>query len=269
MKSLFWIAKTEARQNKWHFIFISLISLLLGISFCFIRQAHQRIASLAIHELWNADLVILPKGITLNDFREELLTATSSAFLPEAMFDTTMGLAENKFSLTAVLALTDEKGPKVLTKSNFSQIGIDWLKGHQSILPWQEQSTYSTAEWGNKVISGFFASGTEPMMKNLKDLVDRKTVGQAIFIKKQQAHDEKMQSELHSALLSYSSLVFFLALIALTSLFIWIKVRLQNSFSVFEEMGFPPITQKKILALLLIGTCFIPIVFGVTIGLSQ
>jgi hypothetical protein len=269
MKSLLWIAKTEVVQNKWHFIFISLISLLLGISFCYLRQAHQRIASLAIHETWNADLVVLPKGVSLNDFRDELLTGTSSAFLPEAMFDTTMGLAENKFSLTAVLSLTDDKGPRVLTKSNFSQIGIDWLKGRQNILPWQEQTTYSTTEWGYKVISGFFASGTEQMMKNLKDLVDRKTVGQALFIKRQQAHDEKIQSELQAALVSYSSLVFFLSLISMTSLFVWVKVRLQNSFSVFEELGLPRLTQRKILALLLIATCFIPAMLGVALGLSQ
>ncbi len=269
MKSLFWITKTEVLQNKWHFVFISLVSLLLGISFCYLQKAHQKITNLTIHESWNADLVVLPKGISLDDFREELLTGSSSAFLPEAMFDTTMGLAENKFSLTAVLALTDEKGSRVLTKSNFSLIGIDWLKGRQNIVPWQEQTTYATTEWGYKVISGFFASGTEVMMKNLKDLVDRKTVGQAIFIKRQQAHDEKIQSELHSALISYSSLVFFLAVIALTSLLVWIKVRLQNSFSVLDELGLPLLAKRKILICLLIVTCFIPVLLGVAIGLSQ
>lgn len=266
MKPLFWIVQTEARQNKWHFVFMALISTLLGISFCYMLKAHQQIASLTIHENWNADLVILPKGITLNDFREELLTATTSAFLPEAMFDTTMGLAENKFSLTAVLALTDNKGSRVLTKSNFNPIGISWLNNRQNILPWQEQNTYSTTEWGYKVISGFFASGPEVMMKNLKDLVDKKTVGQAIYIKTQQAHDEKIQAALQSALATYGGLMALLACVALTSLLFWLKSRLQNSFSVFQEIGFSASVQRQVLITLASTTCLLPLLLGIFVG---
>ncbi len=132
------ILKTEIKQGRWNFFLITLISFLLGISVHLAARAQKKISDIAIKEVWNADLAVLPKGVNLEDFRKELMAADTTDFLPEALFETTVGLSNGQFRLSAVLALTDPDGPRVMQKG--ADIGIDWLKGRQKISAWQPQS---------------------------------------------------------------------------------------------------------------------------------
>jgi hypothetical protein len=79
MNSQFWIVKTEVRQNLPHFLLMALVALIFGYSIGLGYQAYQKISSLSVHENWNADVVVLPKGLTLEDLHQELLTGTSKA----------------------------------------------------------------------------------------------------------------------------------------------------------------------------------------------
>ena len=86
MKKAVWILKKEISQNRGYFILLSSVSLLLGILLHYGFNSYNRIAALAVHENWDADIVVLPKGIGLQDLRQELLSGKSKAFLPEALF---------------------------------------------------------------------------------------------------------------------------------------------------------------------------------------
>ena len=257
MKALTWIVQTELKQSRLHFVLMTLVSLIFGFTINLGFKAQQRVASLAVKEVWNADLVILPKGLSLEDLRQELLSGSSKSFLPEAIFDTTFSMAQNQFRLGAVLALP---GDGVLTRGD--KIGIQWLDGRQKIGDWKEQNIYRTAEWGNKVISAFFASGPEGAMKSLKDLIDRKTVAQAIWIKEQTERDQAVQKELLAALWTVS-FVFLILIVLLTMLsWFWLKIRLSNSFKVFSEIGITTSIEFKIISCIVFIFILIPIVVG-------
>lgn len=263
MKSIFWILKIEFFQNKFHFYLIFLIAFLLGVSGILSLQAERKISELAIHDQWDADMVVLPKGVTLNDFRSEILSAKTTEFLPEAMFDTTVSMANKAFKLTAVLALTDEKSSRILVKGNSDIIGLSWLGNRQNIVPWEEQHQYKTPEWENKVLTGFFAAGPKIMMKNFKELIDKRTVGQAIDIKLQKEHDEKVQSQLEQALVVYSGTLILLIFLSFISLLLLLKIRISNSLNILEELGFSQFQISQLLLSLFIFSVISPLVLGV------
>ena len=262
MKSVSWLLQTELKQSKIHFLLIAALSVLLGFALTLTGKAEKKISDLSHQDLWNADMVVLPKGITLGDFREELLSGRSTAFLPEAMFDTTVSMAKGQFPLTAVLAITDGDGPRVQFKAEGIRLGLDWLADRQKISPWAEQMRYRTPEWENKVISGFFASGTREEMLSLKELVDKRTVGQALFIKEQQEHDREQQAQIHKALIVFSGLLILLTILAFVSLVLWLKHRLVNTLNVFLELGFPTSVGNQLLAGLILISVLAPFALG-------
>lgn len=266
MKNLGWLIQTELKQNKFHFVLAACISLLLGVSASLTMSANQRIAALVIPVQWHADLVVVPKGISLRDFERELLNGESSAFLPEALFDTTVGLAKGQFSLTAVLAIHDSSGPHLQIKSNGDPIGVNWLKGRTRIENWSDQNIYETPEWGHKLITGFIAAGSFQEMEELKKLINSKTVAQAIVLSEQQSRDEENQSELQTALYIYTGILVSLIVLSLSSLFLWVRVRLSNTLLVLDESGF----EKQAMILLIVGLIVIvnvaPMFIGVILG---
>lgn len=260
MKSALLILRTEVKQGRWNFVLVTLISFLLGVSVHLAVRAQQKISDIAIREIWNADLAILPKGVNLEDFRKELISAHTTDFIPEALFDTTVGLSEGQFRLSAVLALTDTDGSRIMQKG--ADIGLDWLKDRQKITPWQPQTVYQTPEWGNKLLSGFFASGPVAAMQNLKQLIDKKTVAQAIWIQKQQEQNDRTQDELKLALAVFSGVLLLMAVLSFTSILIWLKIRLSNTFKVMDEIGFRTDAQWTVLAGMVILFALIPAFVG-------
>ena len=262
MKKSLWILKTELTQNKLHFILIALIALALGIGVRLGILAERRVSELTTGVGWNADLVVLPKGISLADLKEELLTHQTRAFLPEALFDTTLEMAKGQFRATAVIAITDESGPHLFVKNSDEIIGLGWIKESAFIKNWQVQSKYSTPEWSNKVIAAFFASGPRIAMNKLKELIDKRTVGQAILIKDQLIHDEDTQKQVRNAMLVYSALLFALILLSFTSLLFWLKVRISNSMQVFKELGFPNSVTFVVLGGLFLLSVLVPVCVG-------
>lgn len=258
------ILKTEIRQGRAQFLLVTLISFLLGVSVHLATRAEQKISDIAIKVDWNADLAILPKGVNLEDFRKELISAHTSDFIPEALFDTTVGLSEGQFRLSAVLAITDADGSRIMQKG--SDLGLDWLKGRQKISAWQPQTLYQTPEWGTKLLSGFFASGTQAAMQSLKQLIDKKTVAQAIWIQRQQEQNDQTQDELKLALAIFSGVLLLMAVLSFTSILIWLKIRLSNTFRVMDEIGFRTQSQWIIMSGMAILFALIPAFIGFLVG---
>lgn len=228
--------RNEIRQNRFYLVALFLVSICFGASLMLTAGSAKKIALLSTHETWNTDLVILPKGISLEDFRKEILSGQTQALLPEAMFNTTVELAQSQFKLGAILPLRDaQQKPMILVKGD--HLGLSWLPPLITQQNWAPQTAYQTPEWGTHVIAGFFASGPENMMKNLKDLIDRKTVGQAYWIKEQEAKDQELQMQLFAALKQFTLLAGTLGILGFLSLLSWLYSRLKESFLVLREIG--------------------------------
>lgn len=238
MKTLGWLIKTEVFQGKTHFSLLLLITFILGSGLSLMLKAEQRISEISSEESWSADLAVVPKGVSLIDFKKELLDGHSTALLPEALFDTTLSLAKGQMNATAVLALTDSRGSRVMVRGDIENTGTSWLKKKQKISEWQPQTIYQTPEWGYKVISGFFVRGSSGAMQSLKELIDRKTVAQAILIQQQVQNDTETRLQLQKALSIYSGVVLSLVVLSVTLIYLWLKSRISTSLKIFNELGF-------------------------------
>lgn len=262
MKNIFWIVKTEAIQSKSYFLLLFLTAFVMGASFSLIKKAEKRILAISSEENWDADILIVPKGITLIDFKREILSGNLSALLPEALFDTTLDLSQGRIQAVALLPFKKENGVEVMYKGS-QDVGLKWLNQQVTLRPYEaSQSIYQTKEWGTKVIAGFFIRAPYLMVKEIKDLIDHKTVAQAIIIEQQMRNDRETKEQLQKALTSYG--VVLLAMIALSigSLYLIMKNRLKLSLNVLDEIGFSKMQLAQFSVQLFLMSVLIPLVLG-------
>lgn len=262
MRKLFWILKTELKQSQKYFLFIFLISFILGSGLSLAQKAHQKISDLTAEDVWSADLAVLPKGISLIDFKKEIQQGQAVAFLPEVLFDTFTSMGKDRFQVTAFLPLTDNRGTRVLVKGDEATHVNTWLKSIQKFSTWETQQIYETPEWGRKVIAGFLISGPPAMMTNLKEMIDRKTVAQGILIHDQIAHDQTVRDQLEQALGLYAGILILLALFSLGLVFMWLKNRLAKSLFVFHEIGFSKSISGRLMIILFLFFVLSPVLIG-------
>ncbi len=103
-------------------------------------------------------------------------------------------------------------------------------------------------------------------MQSLKQLIDKKTVAQAIYIQKQMEQDDQTQAELKLALAVFSGVLLLMAALSFTSIMIWLKIRLSNTFKVLDEIGFRTQSQIGVLAGLSVLFVAIPALVGFLIS---
>jgi hypothetical protein len=262
MRKLSWLLTTEVKQGISYFLILFLTSLVLGISTSLDLKAERKIAEISSEEDWGADLAVIPKGMSLIEFKRELLSGKTTAFLPEALFDTTLSLSKGQFEATAVLAITDSQGTRVMAKGDIDKTGTYWLKEKQTVTSWQDQDTYSTPEWKNKVIAGIFFRGPEPAIKGLKELIDRRTVAQAINIQNQIQLDQETREQLQKALTVYSGVMIALIALSLVLIYLWLKSRISSSLKIFDEIGFSNLNAKFFVLGLLALFVILPVALG-------
>ncbi len=268
MKTAQWIIETEIGQNRRQTVVLIFISLLLGVLFTMAIKAEIKIQSLFAIDQWAADVIVLPKAVSLADFKADLAKGYGRAFLPEAMFDSTVGFAEGKFPMLALMPVGGKASPKVMVKGQRNLIHDGLIPTTVPIEAWHDQKESSTAEWGNKLIFGFLASGSDQYMRSLKDLVDKRTVGQAFLIKDQIKEDSERKAQLETALLIYSFLLIILIGFTFFSTYTWIKIRITNTFLVLDEMGFSKKVRFQIISVLFIGLVMVPFILGLTMALG-
>lgn len=268
MNSLFRILKIEFIQSYTYYLTTVFVSFILGISITIINNTSEKIISLTSHEHWNADLVALPKSVKLSDLKQELLNGQTTEFLPEALFDTTVSLFKDNIELSAVLAYTKDNKIQTMVKSNTSNIyqGLSWLTRDVVISPWTEQVIYSNPEWSNHVITAFFASGKKEHIAKLKDLINKKTVAQAIITENEEQKEKQTQNELNHLLILTSTLFFALILFSIYLLYRILNDRLVNLFLIVEEIGFTKKFKIKMLTILFLFSTVLPILIGLFVG---
>ena len=264
MKKLGWLIKTEISQGRTYFALLLLITFILGSGLSLMLQAERRISEISSEESWNADLAVVPKGISLIDFKKELLEGHSTALLPEALFDTTLSLSKGQMQATAMLALTDGQGSRVMVRGDIENTGTSWLKTKQKVSEWQPQAIYQTPEWGHKVLTGFFVRGSMVAMESLKELIDRKTVAQAILIRQQMQNDAETRIQLQKALSIYSAVLLSSFMLSVALIYLWLKSRISISLKIFNELGFSKSTTQQFILGLFGLFVVLPFVVGFT-----
>jgi len=127
MKKIFWLVRTEIVQSKSYFTLIFFTALVMGSSFSLIKKAEKKILEISSEASWDADILVVPKGITLIDFKKEILSGDSSALIPEALFDTTLQITKGAIKATALLPFKKENRIEVMFKGD-QDVGLNWLR---------------------------------------------------------------------------------------------------------------------------------------------
>lgn len=265
MKNIFWIFKTEFMQNKIFFILTTLTSVFLGICAVQGNYAIDKIESLSVHEKWNADVVVLPKGMGLADLKQVILSGEPNHFLPEALFDSTRDLIKNQFSLSAILPLKIDGKVEVLHKGE--DLGMGWVDSSILVSPWREQTQFQTHEWGYHVAAALFASGPKEVMKSFKDLIDRKTIGQAFIIEDEMAKNQTQHDDMLFYLRLVSVLILSLFVSIIFLLAFLLKNRLKNVYEILRNHGYQDKTQHQLNALVFCFFILGPLMIGIILSL--
>lgn len=264
----FKIVLFEVRQN----FFMAAMFFCFSFSFGFLSvmaiEQIQKINDMIKSVDWSADLAIVPKGVSLTDLQHELESGKSDALLPLAIYETTSGLAKGQFQLSAVLATSENEKP-FLSYLGEQGLGWAWLEKNISSRPYGDQNKYSTAEWGTKVISAFFAKGSPTAMASLKDLIDRRTVAQAIWIESAAKRDREAKANLQSSL---GFLIFILAVLfgfGFLSSGRWIFEKLKQTFLVLNEIGYSLAERNQIALLYFLLILILPFAIGAVLQLQM
>jgi len=100
------------------------------------------------------------------------------------------------------------------------------------------------------------------MIKEIKELIDRKTVAQAIVINQQVKNDDETRDQLQKALTSYASVLLAMIFLTIGSLYLIMKNRLKISLIILDEIGFSKIQLLQFSLQLFIISIFLPSTFG-------
>jgi hypothetical protein len=258
----FQIFLIEIKQNLKFSLTLSAVAFLLGISLNLILQANKKIDDLARPIDWGAQMAILPKGVNLDQFADQLKKGKVKALLPEAMYETTVGLSHGSFQLCSVLPGQDRNGIFLMVQGD-PIVNLGWTK--QRISGWQPQQLYSTPDWGTRVIAAAFARGPNENLEKLKELIDRKTVAQAIWI--DDVHSDKIERQTqYSYLASIVEVIVILALFL--SIFLsasWLHQIHKSTQVTLRDLGYSKTELRNLLFLMAFFLLLIPAVIGFVI----
>ena len=258
----------EIKQSFAYYCMLGVICFCIGISLGFSTKIVEKLNRLVPLEDWSADLVVLPKGVTLSDLKNDLINGVSKAFLPKVLYDTTLAMTEGQVQLSVILAHKKMDGQVVIgTQSNVmseSYMGVKWLSGAVLFVPWSENlATEIHPVWKRSLMSAMFAKGSYANMKKLKDIIDQKTVAQAFFISDEVKKNQELASKLET---SITGLYFIFSLIVFSGLllvYLSIKGRLKKIFLVLRERGY----SFHCLSLFTLFLFFITVCFPLFIGI--
>lgn len=253
-------AALEFKQSFTYWFFLILICFLTGFSIDQAQISLTKVFDLIHIEPWQADLVILPKGISLEDFRKELLSGKTKAFIPEILYQTTLGLSQNLFQLQAVLPIESSSGVTILNEG--PQFGTKWLPGSIRLVDWNEDLiSVSHSVWQKKLLAGIFAKGDLEQMQKLKDLIDQRTVAQAFFIQDEQQKAAIVSDQIARELYTFVGILVGLITVGCSLVYLLLKNRLQQLLFVFKENGMAGLKIYFVI-IFIFFTIFFPAIFG-------
>lgn len=254
------ITLIEFKQSFVYWFFLIVICFTTGFAVFSAQRSLQKVLELIHIEKWEADLVILPKGISLEDFRKELVTGITRAYIPQLLYKTTLDLSKNQFQLQSVYPVKGAAG--VLILSDGPRIGTNWLPGETHFTDWNEDLIPDNhPAWGKKLLAGIFAKGDREKMQSLKDLIDQRTVAQAFFVQDEQQKNKMTSDEIKKQIFLFIGILSGLILVGVCLIFLILKNRLQQLLFVFSENGMSALRIKLVLIIVMFSI-ILPVLFG-------
>lgn len=281
---------TEARRSFKITLTLILCSFLSGFTLSSGWKLKTYIENLFIPVSWNANLIVLPKSVDLEGLHRSLLHSPPEGLIPMALFETLQGqiqqekiqyhLAEPSLKILGFIPFEDASGKIHLAYSGdkeayFANSPTDSIWNQFSFDPWTSHDSelaarpgYQTPEWGSKTLMGILAKGEPGPIEKLKELIDRKTIGQGVRVTPGLTNEDQ---RLHQLGKSLYALVALIGICLIPGLFLSMIVLLERRrviFTVLKELGEKPSHSLRLTLLQSLFLILLPMVLGLFLGLS-
>jgi hypothetical protein len=260
---------TECRRSlKLNLVlFFSLV--LLGFTLSSMLIVKKQIEALVRPVNWDADIIILPKGVSLDGLHRSLLTGKAEGLIPLALFETLeKQAASSPLQVLGFIPYAADSKVKIGIEGARSEFpfrdGAIW-NAHE-ITARKDLEIYNTPEWGPRTLGGILARGPKVALESLKNLIDRKTIAQAWYVNSEMSDDAIRAGRLREGLDVLTLLIGLSLAPGLILSALLVRARFRSIFVVLNELGL----RKNILinTLVLQGLVFLvtPLVVGILIS---
>lgn len=271
----FKIVYTEIRRDLHNAVSTFIFSLFLGFILFFVSGVSTYLNKVFEPPKWNADLLILPKGISPEAAVMDFARGLPDGLIPLALFKTL--LQQSAGSSVKVLGFipykdSDGKAEVALTdsglkdfldlkdKSLWSEINLTNLDLKRP--QFQPAENYQTPEWHDQVLMGILAKGNSTEIAGLKNLIDRKTIAQAFYVDSEKSEMHAKLMQLKTGLYLCTGFVFFSTLLGLLLALKNMMAKRQTLELVLKELKFKPAILAKITLIQIVLFFVFPVALG-------
>lgn len=263
---------TESKRSFKLFAVMAFCFFVLGFAVTSMLVIQKQMQALLNPISWDADMVILPKGVSLDGLHRSLITGNAEGLIPLALFQTLESQAYN--SPLKVLAFTPYRED--------GQVKVG-LEGSTIDFPWQEENSvwkslkttprkdleqYQTQEWGQKVLAGVLARGPKIALESLKTLIDRRTIAQAWYVNSEMSDDVLRVAQLRRGMEALTGLIVLCLAPGLVLSTVIVRERLKNLLTVIQELGVTRDVRGPLYSLQFLAWVLVPTAVGLALALS-
>lgn len=265
MKRTFLFVTEVRRSFKLNMVlFFCFFTLGFAVTSMFVIQT--QITALLRPVAWDADMVILPKGVSLDGLYRSLLTGQAEGLIPWALFQTLEAQTQNSpLRILAFIPFKEEARVKLGVEG--STVDFPWRQENSvwkslESVPRRDLEAYQTAEWGQKVLAGILVRGPQQALENLKTLIDRRTIAQAWYVNAEMSEERLRMAKLRQGLEALTGLIVVCLTPGLILAAVIVKDRLQNLLTVLRELGSHKNIKTPLYVFQFVVAVFLPGVLG-------
>jgi len=265
---------TEVRRSLRVTLALVLCALLSGLTGYSALTAKRYIETIFKPVTWNADLMILPKGVTPEGLQRSLLSGEPEGLLPLALFETlqaqvnqemlqkhlpapalrVLGFVPFRSAGHTQVAFVGDREAYFAEQTYSIWRDYSWNKWTDVQSDLAARPGYQTPEWKDKVLMGVLARGEPGPIASLKNLIDRRTVAQGVLVRPGDSDMDHRLAQLDQGLWAVVGLIFVCLLPGLVLALIVLGERRKRVLIVMHELGF---TSAQRLQLLLFQVLFL------------
>ncbi len=281
----------EAKRSLKMTLTLILCSILFGFTLTSMLGLKNYIEALFTPVQWGANLVIAPKGVSLEGIHRSVLRGEPEGLIPIALFETLQSqiLEEQalrhrpspSLKVLGLIPYQDHDGKIQVAylgdkESFFSASPDPSLWNQISFKPWVSTSSeflnrpgYQTPEWGSRVLMGILAKGDSGPIERLKELIDRKTIAQGFRVTVGQTDADHRVDQLGKSLYALVALISGCLIPGLFLAMLILRERRFLIFDVMNELGWKSTSSTQLMLLqslfLILGPAILGIIFGIVL----
>lgn len=281
----------ECRRNLRLSLALMIGSALIGFTAFSALNVKRYIHRIFVPVKWQADLILLPKGVTPEGVQRSLLHGQPEGLMPLTLLETLQAqvnqevmqkrLSRPPFVALGFIPFRDREGKTQVAyvgdrDAYFAGAEGDTVWARYPWVKWDEVKTdlasregYFTPEWSGKVLMGVLVRGDAGPIERLKELIDRRTVAQGVRVKAGASDLELRVNELNRALAVLMALIFLCLLPGLGLAILLLGERRRAVLEVLREIGFAGPWRARLVTLQIVFLIVVPILIGAaTAGLT-